>query len=99
MPSLEDLTIWNAADWEELKKVWRDLVGSPPNEEGHIPVFQGEQIELGAAGYVLQTWIIEAFRLSNAEIEPPYKTRSIQESTTARSTKLMDCSSMIGRLF
>lgn len=70
MPSHEDLTTWQASGRDQLVKVWRDLVGEG---EDHNPIFQNEEISPTDAGYVFQTWIIEAFRLSKAEIEPPYR--------------------------
>ena len=73
MPSHEDLTAWKAAGWDELVQVWRDLVGDPMTSIQHTSAFQGEEISSEDAGYVFQTWVIEAFQLSDAEIEPPFR--------------------------
>lgn len=70
MPSQQELTSWQAADREELVRIWRDLVGDAPD---HQPIILGEVISPSGAGYVFQTWIVEAFRLSHAEIEPPFR--------------------------
>jgi hypothetical protein len=70
VPSQEVLTSWKAGDWDGLIQVWRDLVGEGTD---HQPLFGEEEINPREAGYVFQTWIIEAFRLSGAEIEPPFR--------------------------
>jgi len=70
MPSQEDFTTWQAADRLELTQIWRNLVGEVSDDEAK---FQDEAITEREAGYVFQTWITEAFRLSDAEIEPPFR--------------------------
>lgn len=70
MPSQQELTSWKAADWDQLIQIWRDLVGEGPD---HQSIFLGEEISATGAGFVFQTWIIEAFRLSGAEVKPPFR--------------------------
>ena len=66
MPSYEQLITWRTDNWDDLARVWKELVGTL-TDSYYIPTFNGEEISSQEAGYVFQTWIIEAFRLSIAD--------------------------------
>ena len=74
MPSVTELTGWNARDQDHLRSVWEELIGSEVGDdpEAAAPRFDSRQITLREAGYVFQTWIIEALRISQIPVESPF---------------------------
>jgi len=72
MPSNQELVGWRIDDWSELESIWSTLVGPPDAVQRVTPKFNGWELNEAQAGYVFQTWIVEAFRLSGVEIDPPY---------------------------
>lgn len=56
------------AAWTELQTIWSELSLSPPQ-------FRGEELNAQEAGWVFERWINEAFRLSSAEVQPPFMVR------------------------
>lgn len=64
---------WHASDWDDLRAILRDLFGGATADFGSaVPRFSGESITSSEAGYVFQTWVIEAFRHSDVECDAPY---------------------------
>lgn len=68
MPSNAELCDWKATDWDDLREIWRELTDIDGS-----PIFRGEEIDKSQAGYVFETWITQAFRLSELEFEPPFR--------------------------
>lgn len=89
MPSQDELTSWNATNWDELRQVWSELIGADSANSAlgsTNPKFRNQEVSDSQAGYVFQTWIIEAFRLSGIEIDRPFRVPTapgINEQTLA----------------
>jgi hypothetical protein len=59
---------FEAVDWAELQALWSELLRSPPQ-------FRGAELSAQEAGWVFEWWVYEAFRLSDAEVRPPFTVR------------------------
>ena len=88
MPSFEQLNTWQANDWDDLSRIWRDLVGTDAVVD-YKPIFAGEEITLQQAGYVFQTWILEGFRISGVVPDPPFAV-SIDPGVNDRTRRQLD---------
>lgn len=76
-------TDWHANDWAELRSIWDALLPEfavPPNQ---VPrVFRGKNITSQDAGSVFERLVLEAFRLSGAEVYDPFRVASRYGSET-----------------
>jgi hypothetical protein len=59
---------FTVADWTELQTVWAVLTLSPPQ-------FRGATLNAPETGWVFEWWVYEAFRLSGADVRPPFTVR------------------------
>jgi hypothetical protein len=72
----QSFTDWDAESWDDLRNVWRELIGEFSGDSVE-PRCRGTKITPQQAGYVFQTWIVKAFRLSRADVEPPFPVSSV----------------------
>lgn len=72
----QSFTRWQADSWDDLASIWSSLVPESEHFDGQI-VRSFRSVELGPqqAGAVFETWVLEAFRLSGADVFPPYTSR------------------------
>lgn len=68
---------WRAADTEDLRRIWRDLVAESDGEG--TPRFRDREISPQQAGAVFEQWIVEYFRMSGADVAPPFSVPSFQQ--------------------
>jgi hypothetical protein len=55
-------------DFRFVAADWAELLLSPPQ-------FRGAELSAQEAGWVFEWWVYEAFRLSDADVEPPFTVR------------------------
>ncbi len=56
---------FKAANWRRLQVVWKELLQTPPR-------LRGKEISHQEAGWMFEGWICETFRLSGADVQPPF---------------------------
>jgi hypothetical protein len=83
IPSVKSLlSDWKVADRGELLKAWQALVPEgDARAHGVRPKFLGRELNDSEAGFVFERWIIEAFRLDGAEVEPPFRVLLLGQSS------------------
>lgn len=74
---ISDFMNWKASDWNDLQSIWRSLL--PQLAENGLkgePSFRNETISAQDAGIVFERLVLEAFRLSKAEVHEPFRVPS-----------------------
>lgn len=84
----DQLANWIAEDGDDLADKWSALL--PPLDEASqafVPTFQGTKLSPQEAGWVFQQWILEAFRLDGANVDPSYR---VPISSSQRTMEQID---------
>jgi len=67
------LDSWNPEEWSEIQDVWSDLVPDSLRIEPRVVrKFRGKTLTNRQAGYVFESWVIAAFRLSGFSGHSPF---------------------------
>jgi hypothetical protein len=73
------MTSWEPRDRAELCSVWSELA---PGQDEQKPRFRAKELVKNQAGYLFQRWVMQAFRLSQAEGDHSFRsTRQVSGQT------------------
>lgn len=72
--NVENIADWQASNWDDLVSILRELLPDVDAiEEDFAPQFRSSSLTPQQAGRVFENWMLEAFRLSEGEVDSPFR--------------------------